>query len=56
MSCDFGESFFDNFSDSPACQALKEVVRNVGEAMGLNADDVLPEDYEDDESRDRPWH
>jgi len=56
MSCDFGESFFDNFSEAPACQALKEVVRNVGESMGLNADDVLPPDYEDDESRDRPWH
>jgi len=29
MSCDFGESFFDNFGDSPACEALLDVVKNV---------------------------
>ena len=29
MSCDFGESFFDNFGDSPACEALLELVKNV---------------------------
>ena len=45
----------DNFGDSPACQALKEVVRRTGESMGLDPDSVLP-DHEDDESRDRPWH
>lgn len=41
MSCDFGESFFDNFSDSPACKALREVVRNVGAEMGIVPDDVI---------------
>ncbi|KAL9089418.1 MAG: hypothetical protein Q9165_005739 [Trypethelium subeluteriae] len=29
MSCDFGESFFDSFPDSPACAALQEVMHNV---------------------------
>lgn len=44
MSCDFGESFFDNFGDSPACKALKSVVRNVGEELGMSASQVLPDD------------
>lgn len=29
MACDYGESFFDNFPDSPACEALQQVVDNV---------------------------
>ena len=29
MACDYGESFFDGFPDSPACKALREVVRRV---------------------------
>lgn len=29
MSCDFGESFFDAYPDSPACIALTEVVRRL---------------------------
>ncbi|EME40696.1 hypothetical protein DOTSEDRAFT_74293 [Dothistroma septosporum NZE10] len=44
MSCDFGESFFDNFGDSPACAALKDVVRRVGEEIGVGADQVLAEE------------
>lgn len=44
MSCDYGESFFDAYPDSPACAALKGVVRRVGEEVGLDAKDVLPED------------
>ena len=40
MSCDFGESFADNFGDSPACKALRDVVRNLGERIGES--DVLP--------------
>lgn len=44
MSCDFGESFFDAYPDSPACKALQNVVRRVGEEMGLDPKDVLPED------------
>jgi len=42
MACDYGESFFDAWPDSPACKALRGVVRRVGEEMGLNADDILP--------------
>lgn len=41
MACDYGESFFDNFADSPACQALRDVVRRVGEELGLRPDEVL---------------
>jgi len=33
MACDYGESFFDNFPDSPACDALKEVVARVREEI-----------------------
>ncbi|SLM34004.1 cytosolic fe-s cluster assembly factor nbp35 [Lasallia pustulata] len=43
MACDYGESFFDNFPDSPACQALRGVVRRVGEEAGIEPDEILPE-------------
>ncbi len=43
MACDYGESFFDNFAESPACVALRAVVRRVGEEAGIEPDDVLPE-------------
>ena len=39
MSCDYGESFFENFGDSPACQALRGVVKRVEEELGLSGDD-----------------
>jgi len=42
MACDYGESFFDNFPDSPACKALRDVVRRVGREIGLDAEEVLP--------------
>ncbi|KAF7193703.1 Cytosolic Fe-S cluster assembly factor nbp35 [Pseudocercospora fuligena] len=44
MACDYGESFFDNFGDSPACTALKGVVRRVAEMVGENPDDVLADE------------
>ena len=43
MACDFGESFMDSFPDSPACTALRGVVRKVGELIGEDPDDVLPD-------------
>jgi Mrp family chromosome partitioning ATPase len=43
MACDYGESFFDAWPDSPACAALQRVVRRVYEEMGLRTQDVLPE-------------
>ncbi|KAK5660453.1 hypothetical protein OQA88_12998 [Cercophora sp. LCS_1] len=43
MACDYGESFFDSFPDSPACTALKGVVRGLAEQIGLNGEDVMPE-------------
>lgn len=33
MACDYGESFFDAFPDSPACEALRGVVGRVGEEI-----------------------
>lgn len=34
MACDFGESFFDGFPDSPACAALENVVSLVKGEIG----------------------
>ncbi|KAI9759733.1 MAG: cytosolic Fe-S cluster assembly factor nbp35 [Chaenotheca gracillima] len=48
MACDYGESFFDAYPDSPACLALRNVVKRVGEEIGLTPDEVLPEHLEDD--------
>lgn len=42
MACDYGESYFDSFPDSPACLAFKEVVRQVAGQLGLDAQSVLP--------------
>ncbi|KAF3767400.1 P-loop containing nucleoside triphosphate hydrolase protein [Cryphonectria parasitica EP155] len=44
MACDYGESFFDSFPDSPACKALKRVARSVGAQIGLDFQDSLPEE------------
>jgi hypothetical protein len=44
MACDYGESFLTAYPDSPACAAIKHVVRRVGEEMGLAKEDVLPDD------------
>merc|ERR1711977_449209 len=44
MACDYGESFFDNFPDSPTCKALKEVVESVKQVIGTKSEQVLPED------------
>lgn len=44
MACDYGESFFDSFPDSPACLAFKQVVKNLATQMGVDPDQVLPEE------------
>lgn len=44
MACDYGESYFDSFPDSPACKALKGVARSVAAQIGLDVQDSLPED------------
>ncbi|KAH6634467.1 cytosolic Fe-S cluster assembly factor NBP35 [Chaetomium sp. MPI-SDFR-AT-0129] len=43
MSCDYGESFFDAFPDSPACLALKQVVKGMAGHVGLDPDEIVPE-------------
>jgi len=43
MACDFGESFMDSFPESPACKALRQVVRSVGKLIGEDPDEVLPD-------------
>ncbi|KAI9749036.1 MAG: cytosolic Fe-S cluster assembly factor nbp35 [Lichina confinis] len=40
MACDYGETFLDNFPDSPACAALLKIVRSVGQAVGLSFDEA----------------
>ena len=35
MACDYGESFFDGYPDSPACEALLKVVERVKEEAGI---------------------
>jgi Mrp family chromosome partitioning ATPase len=42
MACDYGESYFDSFPDSPACLAFKGVVKNVADQLGLDTMSVLP--------------
>ena len=49
MAADYGESFLDAYPDSPACAAIKAVVRRVAEEIGLSPDEVLPLDDDDDE-------
>ncbi|KAJ4389685.1 cytosolic Fe-S cluster assembly factor nbp35 [Gnomoniopsis smithogilvyi] len=44
MACDYGESYFDSFPDSPACKALKGVARSVAAQVGLDVGDSLPEE------------
>lgn len=44
MACDYGESFFDHYPDSPACTALRGVVHSLAKEMGLDPEQVLPED------------
>lgn len=44
QSCDFGESFLDNFWDSPTCKAVREVVRRVGEEIGVPSSNVIGEE------------
>ena len=43
MACDFGESFMESFPDSPACMSLRKVVRKVGELVGEDPIEVLPD-------------
>ncbi|EEH18397.1 cytosolic Fe-S cluster assembly factor nbp35 [Paracoccidioides brasiliensis Pb03] len=42
MACDYGESFMDNFPDSPASAALRGVVRGIVKLVGEDPDEVLP--------------
>jgi Mrp family chromosome partitioning ATPase len=43
-ACDYGESFFEAFPESPACKALKRVVRGLGEQLGVDPQLVLPDE------------
>ncbi|PMD60878.1 cytosolic Fe-S cluster assembly factor nbp35 [Hyaloscypha bicolor E] len=44
MACDYGESFFDSFADSPACKALKCVVRGLASQLKLDNEQVIPDE------------
>ncbi|KAL8371910.1 hypothetical protein RB595_001624 [Gaeumannomyces hyphopodioides] len=41
MACDYGESFFDSFPDSPTCASLERVVRELAEELGLAPGSIL---------------
>ena len=43
-ACDYGESFFDAYPESPACKALQNVVRGIADQIGVDAKLVLPDD------------
>ncbi|KAF2741821.1 cytosolic Fe-S cluster assembly factor NBP35 [Sporormia fimetaria CBS 119925] len=43
MACDYGESFLEAYPESPACVAIQEVVRAVGEELGLERGEVFGE-------------
>jgi Mrp family chromosome partitioning ATPase len=43
IACDYGESYFDSFPDSPAYKAFRQVVTGVAAQLGLDTKDVLPE-------------
>lgn len=43
MACDYGESYFDSFADSPACKAFLGVVKNMAVQLGLDGKTVLPD-------------
>lgn len=51
MACDYGESFFDSYPDSPACAALKTVVRTLAKRLGLRPEQVLPDHDQDEEEK-----
>ena len=44
MACDYGESFFDSFPDSPTCGALRHVVTQLAGKLGLDPRDILPKE------------
>lgn len=44
IACDYGESYFDSFPDSPASKAFMGVVKRVAEQLGLDAEAVLGKD------------
>ncbi|PMD33274.1 protein NBP35 [Hyaloscypha variabilis F] len=41
MACDYGESFFDSYADSPACKALKNVVRGLAGQLKIDSKEVM---------------
>ncbi|KAE9380020.1 ATPases NBP35 [Stipitochalara longipes BDJ] len=41
MACDYGESFFDSYADSPACKALKNVVRGLASQLKIDSKEVI---------------
>ncbi|KAL2105515.1 hypothetical protein VUR80DRAFT_8238 [Thermomyces stellatus] len=42
IACDYGESYFDSFPDSPACIAFMDVVKGVARQLGRDVDEILP--------------
>jgi hypothetical protein len=47
VACDYGESFFDAYPESPACDALLEIIRTLREEMGVTDDTSGSSDMSD---------
>jgi Mrp family chromosome partitioning ATPase len=41
MACDYGESYFDSFPDSPACLAFRRVVAGIADELGIDLPHAL---------------
>ncbi|KKA26024.1 hypothetical protein TD95_003989 [Thielaviopsis punctulata] len=45
LACDYGESYFDSFADSPACKAFMGVVKGIAKQLNLEVDDIIPNEH-----------
>lgn len=43
VACDYGESFFDAYPESPACDGLMGIIRGLREQIGME----MKEEYEE---------
>ncbi|PHH75528.1 hypothetical protein CDD82_4405 [Ophiocordyceps australis] len=44
MACDYGESYFDSFPDSPACAAFQALVQTIVDQLGIKTEAKMPSD------------
>lgn len=49
IACDYGESFFDSYPESPACEGLMGIIQNLRNQMGLPPLELYEEGMEVDQ-------